>query len=299
MNVDIELYRIFCEVVKYGSISKAAESVYISQSAVTQSIKKLEEQLGGKLFFRNKKGVELTEEGKVLYEYIKDSIDIIDSAKNIFSQYINLESGKIRIGGGNTWVYPLLKEPIQKFMKQYPNIQISATIGKTDDLIKDLANGKIDIVTVTLPFSNQKNSNIEYIQLEKTSYCFFASKQYLKNNPLNNFKDIEQRIVIFPQENTIKRKILEDCCKSEKIKLKPFYEIANADMMKSMVLDDIGIGFANTDTISEIKNKIEIIKEMKFDTYIDGIAILKKNMCNRATIELVNEIERYYKVNRE
>lgn len=66
MNVDLELYRVFCEVVKYKNISKAAESMYISQSAVTQSIQKLETILGGKVFYRNKTGVELPEEWKGL-----------------------------------------------------------------------------------------------------------------------------------------------------------------------------------------------------------------------------------------
>ena len=58
MNTDLELYRVFCEVVKYKNISKTAESMYISQSAITQSIQKLENLLGGKLFYRNKTGVE-------------------------------------------------------------------------------------------------------------------------------------------------------------------------------------------------------------------------------------------------
>ena len=77
MNTDLELYRVFCEVVKYKNISKTAEIMYISQSAITQSIQKLETMLGGKVFYRNKNGVELTEEGKNLYEYIKDSIETI------------------------------------------------------------------------------------------------------------------------------------------------------------------------------------------------------------------------------
>ena len=101
MNADLELYRVFCEVVKHKNISKTAESMYISQSAVTQSIQKLETILGGKVFYRNKNGVELTEEGRNLYEYIKDSIETMSNAENIFSKYINLEKGKIRIGGGN------------------------------------------------------------------------------------------------------------------------------------------------------------------------------------------------------
>ena len=53
MNADLELYRIFCEVVKYKNITKTAEKLFLSQSAITQSIQKLESILGGKLFYRN------------------------------------------------------------------------------------------------------------------------------------------------------------------------------------------------------------------------------------------------------
>ena len=72
-NIDLELYRVFYEVVKYKNISKAAEAMYISQSAITQSIQKLENMLGGKVFYRNKRGVELTEEGENIYNYIKET----------------------------------------------------------------------------------------------------------------------------------------------------------------------------------------------------------------------------------
>ena len=91
MNTDLELYRVFCEVVKYKNISKTAENMYVSQSAITQSIQKLESMLGGKVFYRNKNGVELTEEGKNLYEYIKDSIETMNNAENIFSKYNKLD----------------------------------------------------------------------------------------------------------------------------------------------------------------------------------------------------------------
>ena len=132
MNTDLELYRVFCEVVKYKNISKTAESMYISQSAITQSIQKLETMLGGKVFYRNKNGVELTEEGKNLYEYIKDSIETMNNAENIFSKYITLEKGKIRIGGGNSLISSLIFEPFFTFIKKYPDIDISIGSGITD-----------------------------------------------------------------------------------------------------------------------------------------------------------------------
>ncbi|WP_455934968.1 LysR family transcriptional regulator, partial [Haemophilus sp.] len=117
MNIDLELYRVFCEVVKYKNISKAAENMYLSQSAVTQSIQKLEKLLGGKVFYRNKNGVELTEEGKNLYEYVKNSIETMSNAENIFSKYITLEKGKIRIGGGNALVSSMILNPMFKFIE--------------------------------------------------------------------------------------------------------------------------------------------------------------------------------------
>mgnify|MGYP003304564906 CR=1 FL=1 len=97
MNIDIEFYKVFCLVAENRSFSKAAEKLYISQPAITQTIKKLEEQLGGKLFYRNNNGVVLTEEGKHLYEYIKDSMEVIENASVKFDQYKNLNEGIIRI----------------------------------------------------------------------------------------------------------------------------------------------------------------------------------------------------------
>ena len=160
MNADLELYRVFCEVVKHKNISKTAESMYISQSAVTQSIQKLETILGGKVFYRNKNGVELTEEGRNLYEYIKDSIETMSNAENIFSKYINLEKGKIRIGGGNSLVNSLIINPMIEFINKYPNVDILINSGITDGLIQKLANGELDLVVLNLPFKLNKYSNV-------------------------------------------------------------------------------------------------------------------------------------------
>ena len=168
MNIDLELYRVFYEVVKYKNITKTAENMHISQSAITQSIHKLEQLLGGNVFYRNKNGVELTEEGKKLYEYIKNSIETMSNAENLFSQNINLENGKIRIGGGDTQISALIVNPLIKFIKQYPNIKIYITSGKTDELIHKLSNGELDIVTTRRnPSEIKKYSNIEFIPLTK------------------------------------------------------------------------------------------------------------------------------------
>lgn len=297
MNTDLELYRVFCEVVKYKNISKTAESLYISQSAITQSIQKLESMLGGKVFYRNKSGVELTEEGKNLYEYIKDSIETMSNAENIFSKYINLEKGKIRIGGGNSLLSSLIFEPFLRYIKQYPNIDVTISSGITDNLMQKLANGELDIVVLNLPYTNKKYSNVEILPLKKSNYCFFASKEYVKNHKVGKLKDLQNTTLILPKSPSSKRKILDDFCKKEKIDLHAQYEISSSSLMKKLVLNNIGIGFTNVENIKDISEEIVIINKIEIETTKEGIATLKKNMSNKATLELVNIIKEHYKQN--
>lgn len=297
MNTDLELYRVFCEVVKYKNISKAAESMYVSQSAITQSIQKLENLLGGKVFYRNKNGVELTEEGKNLYEYIKDSVATMSNAENIFSKYINLEKGKVRIGGGNSLLASLILEPLLTFIKKYPDIEVSIISGLTDSLMQKLVNGELDVVGINLPYNNKKYSNIEVIPLKKSSYCFFASKQYIKEHSIKEIKEIENHTLILPKSSSIKKKILDDYCKKENLSLVGNYEVSSSSIMKRLVLNNVGIGFTNIENIKEISNNIQIIQKVELTEAKEAIATLKKNMSNKATLELVKEIKQYYKQN--
>lgn len=291
MNIDLELYRVFCEVVKYKSISKAAENMYLSQSAVTQSIQKLEKLLGGKVFYRNKNGVELTEEGKNLYEYVKNSIETMSNAENIFSKYITLEKGKIRIGGGNALVSSMILNPMFKFIENYPNVDISISTGVTDNLMQKLANGEVNLVVLNLPFNASKYSNVEIIPLKKSRYCFFSSKKYAKENDI---KDLEKCKFVLPPQYSAKGKILNEYLKENNIDIHHNYAISSTSLMKKMVVNSVGIGFAKLDTLDDVMDDIKIIKRIDINGLEEGIATLKKNMSNQATIELVKEIKKYH-----
>ena len=295
MNTDLELYRVFCEVVKHKNISKTAESMYISQSAVTQSIQKLENVLGGKVFYRNKNGVELTEEGKNLYEYIKNSIETMSNAENLFSQYVNLEKGQVRIGGGNSLVSSLIMKPLIEYMKEYPDINITIGSGITDVLMQSLANGELDLVVLNLPYNSKKYSNIEIVPLKEAQFCFYASKEYIKQHSNKNMKDLENCTLILPKATANKRKILEEYCKKENITVNPKYEMSSSTVMSELVLNNVGVGFTNIENLQNIKNEIEIIKTIETSDTEEGIATLKRNTMNKATVELVRKIKENYK----
>ena len=82
MNIDLELYRVFYVVAKNKHMTKASCELHLSQPAISQSINKLEDGLGGTLFLRSNKGMELTEEGKMFYEYVKGALELISNAEN-------------------------------------------------------------------------------------------------------------------------------------------------------------------------------------------------------------------------
>ena len=127
-------------------MTKASEVLYISQPAISQSIKKLENQLGRTLFLRSDKEMELTEEGKMFYKYVKGVLELINNAENEFTSFKDLSKGEIKIGCSTTLTKLILVNTLKEFHNEYPNIFISITNDLSSNLINDLKLGKLDFV---------------------------------------------------------------------------------------------------------------------------------------------------------
>lgn len=102
MAVKLELYRVFKEVAETGNISAAAKNLYISQSAVSQSIKQLETALQARLFARSPRGVTLTGEGQMLYQYVRNALGLLATGEDKLSQAQQLLLGTLTIGASDT-----------------------------------------------------------------------------------------------------------------------------------------------------------------------------------------------------
>ena len=165
MNIDLELYRVFYVVAKNKHMTRASEELHISQPAISQSIKKLEDQIGGTLFLRSNKGMELTEEGKMFYEYVKGALELISNAENEFTSFKDLSKGEIKIGCSTTLTKLILINSLKEFHKDYPNININIINDLTSNLINDLKLGKLDFVIFNE--SNIKENNLNLKTVEK------------------------------------------------------------------------------------------------------------------------------------
>lgn len=295
MNINFELYRIFYVVANNKNITKASEELNISQPAISKSIKNLEEQLGGHLFVRTKRGVTLTEEGQEFYNYIKQAMEYITSAENKFTDLINLETGCIKIGTSTTLTKEFLLPYIEKFHMLYPKVNIQIITNITSELLPKLRNGLIDIIILNLNNKNYGN-DIEIIKCKKIEDCFIVNQTF--SNLLNkdlSMKDLNKYPLILQAEGSNTREFIDEFAKENNVTLKPNIELASYSLVVDFAKIGLGIGYATKNYIKkELKNNelFELkIKEKIPNRYI-GIALSKNHLPNfsiKKLIEIITE----------
>ena len=151
MSVKLELYRVFKEVAEVGNITAAAQALYISQSAVSQSIKQLENDLQTRLFSRNSRGVTLTAEGKMLYEYVRSAMGLLETGEEKLSQTRELQMGQLVIGASDTVTSQFLLPYLDGFHREHPAIHIQIISGRSHKVLGLLRSGKVDIAFASTP----------------------------------------------------------------------------------------------------------------------------------------------------
>ena len=281
MNVNFELYKVFYSVANNGSISKASEELLISQPAVTQNIQSLEGQLGVTLFIRTKKGTVLTEEGKELYKYIKEGINYFVNGENKINNLKKLEEGTIRIGASTVITENFLMPYITQFHKLYPNIEIKLINNLTDNLLKQLRNGTIDIVIGGQFINNQKDLKFNF--LKEISDIFVSNKKM----ELTINKLLKEDIII--QFNpSITRSNFDKFIKQNNLTFNPYMEVVSHRLVTEFVKNGMGIGVVtkeyiekelNNNELYEVKTNISLPKRnigyIVLDNYVPSFAVKK------------------------
>ena len=177
LNISLEYYKVFYNVAKLGSISAAANSLFISQPAVSQAIKHLETELDARLFNRTSKGVRLTPEGEALYNLISQGYDYFLRAENMFRDIHALQAGEIRIGASDMTLQYYLLPYLESFHSKYPNVKIRVTNGPTPETVKALRAGEIDFGIVTTPVISDKWMTVTPVR--KIQDCFVAGIKFI------------------------------------------------------------------------------------------------------------------------
>lgn len=294
MNIDFELYRIFYVVANNGNITKASEELNISQPAISKSIKNLEDQLGGTLFVRTKRGVILTEEGKEFYKYIKQAIEYINNAENKFTDLINLETGCIRIGISNTLTREFLLPYLEIFHEKYPKIDIQIDTDLTMNLTTKLRNGLIDLIISNMNGGNY-GDDIDVTTVREVHDCFVVNSKYkdLANKEIS-FSELNNYPLVLQTKNSNARTFLDNLMREHGVVLKPNIELAGYTLVIEFTKIGFGIGYATKEYIQEeLKNKelYEIKTKEKIPSRTIGLMTSKNHIPNFSTKKLIEIIQ--------
>ena len=291
MNVSFDLLKIFKTVAYYGSISKAAKVLCVTQPSVTKAIKKLEADLNVTLFVREKKGVLLTETGKTLYKYIVDSINTLENVELVTKNISENEVGKLRIGAGEAIAKSILKKTIVEYKRLHPGITIDLVNTNTEQMYNDLRYGKLDLIFInsTILVNEKKYKTFKLLDIDE---CFFATPEVAKRfSSSTDIKSVLSQSLIVQNENHDTRTFLDSICLKNNIRLKATIEVDRHALIVEFVKAGLGIGFATKQYIkAELDSKELVELDVKFKIekrYINCVYRNNKNPKLNNFIELL------------
>lgn len=173
---NLEAYKVFYYVAKCGSVTKAAGELSISQPAVSQAVKQLENTLDVSLFHRAAKGVRLTGEGELLYSYVAKGYEQIELGVKKVHQMQNMELGEVRIGASDMTLQFYLLPYLEKFHEKYPGIKVIVSNAPTPETLNSLREGRIDFGIVSTPFPDRPD--IQMIPVRRSRMCLWPGEDF-------------------------------------------------------------------------------------------------------------------------
>lgn len=241
MTNNLEYYKVFYYVVKCGSLTVAAERLSISQPAVSQSVKQLENQVGTKLFFRTAKGIKLTKEGELLFSYVERGYEQIEAGEKKLAQMLNLDLGEIKIGASDMTLKFCLLPYLELFHEKFPKIKVTVTNAPTPETLQFLQSGKIEFGVVSTPF--EAKQGISMLPVREIEDIFVAGRKFTSyKNRMLDFHDLQDLPLIFLEKNTSTRSYMDHFLMEQGIEINPEFELATSDIIVQFALRNLGIG---------------------------------------------------------
>lgn len=263
MNISLEYYKVFYQAAATGSITMAAETLCISQPAVSQAVKHLERELETKLFLRTPKGVRLTKEGELLYGYVKRGIESIRDGEEMLKQLKCLDTGVIRIGASDMTLQFYLLPYLEQFHEQYPKIKVMVSNGPTPETIEALENGAIDFGIVSTPFEGREEMRaVPVRQIENIFIAGSRFREQLEGRELD-YRELKDYPCIFLEKKTSTRRFMDQYLEKEGVALEPEFELATSDMIVQFVKRNLGIGCLMSEFAREALEREDVF-ELKF-----------------------------------
>lgn len=257
MAIKLELFRIFKTVGESKSISAAAKQLFISQSAVSQAIKQLEQQVSAPLFTRTKKGVSLTVQGKLLYEYASSAINLLSVAEEKMEQMKTLDFGELKIAASDTLSRYILLPKLELFNRLYPKIKLQIINRTSSESINLVKSGKVDLAFANLPIDDSGIDITEYCIVQD---IFVAAKSSAYNKPQFTLDELCELPLILLEKKSNSRRYVESFFNQNGIKISPEIELGSHDLLLEFAQINLGVSCVIEQFSMQYINSGELVK---------------------------------------
>ena len=254
VDVSLDLYRIFCTVVRTGNMSAAARELYISQPAVSMSIRQLEDRMGSPLLVRTAKGVYPTAEGKLLYTYLEQALGLIQAAEEKYYQMVHMEMGELKISANDTVIANFLLHYLEQYHKMYPDITIKVTNKTTEESLRLLRSGAVDMCFVNLPITDTEDLEVlPCIEIHDVLGGREKSRRLAEKGI--ELKDLPKYPLMMLEEVSNSRKYISRYAEENGVVLNPILEIGSSDLLISFAKINLGLTYAIRELTKELEEK--------------------------------------------
>lgn len=240
---NLESYRSFYIAAKYENFTRAGEELFVTQSSVSQAIKKLEASLGIALFLRKGKKVQLTDEGRVLYRELEGVFATLDNAERMMKEYKRAERGSLHIAASDTLCRHYLIPLLQHYKEHYPHIHLNIYNQPSPQVLEMVQSAEVD-----LGFINGESG--EYPDIQSTPLLsleerFFISPNFHVPKGILSSKDLLDLPAVSLKKQTSTRQLLESIFRKQRLKFEPEVEVISIDLMIDLVKIGFGVGFTH------------------------------------------------------
>ena len=243
MDINYELYKVFYYVAKTLSFSEASKKLFISQSAVSQSIKALEKKLDQTLFIRSTKRVKLTPEGEILFKHIEPAVNLIIRGENQIMDANDLNGGQLRIGATYTICRYHLVPYLKEFHEHFPNVHIKVTNATSSRCVDLLENEVVDLIVTNYP--NPRMNSIQNVRkIHEFHDVFIANQNYahLKNKRLE-LEELLGYPILMLDKVSMTSEFLHSLFQQHQLDLVPEIELSSNDLLIDLARIGLGIAF--------------------------------------------------------
>ena len=260
LDISLDLYRVFDSVVRAKSFSEAARRLCVSQPAVSQSIRQLEEALDTRLFVRGAKGAQLTREGELFSGYITSAFGLIEAGEQRLSMLNELSAGELRIGASDTVSKRYLLPRIQKFHERYPDVSLSIVNRTSSETVELLCEGGIDIGYVNLPLEAE---GVTFERCRTVHDVFVAGEQFssLRGRKVT-LAELAELPLIMLEQAANSRRWVDRHFLSRGVVLRPEIELGAHDLLVDYARIGLGVScvideFADIDACGLFRVELE------------------------------------------